>query len=346
MPIQPPKITGDAIVDSWSKDVTDNLNDLEVQLETELEVTDVRSADYDGSTTGPYVLGTNTNTGTTGYFLNNSVGTAILGPTIFRGVMSSSNLTSAGGWAVSTAANSMQSQNQYIVGDVLSYRLGQTLDNYRNRTDTFVANAGFLNPTFNNNELLNIRDTDYAAANNPGWGINFDGTAFLNQLRCDGVTIYNSGSNALRANTINWINGTASDDGTNAGTATVGGMIPGGSYTLTVAYTDTDYTTAVSNLNTQVATTQFTLPPRGVDISNTQKGTGSGAVYSVHVGRIQIPVSSFTPLCDIFVDYATSDASVPATVRLLRRSIHVNTGVPFNIVSSNTGIIHIQRKFM
>ena len=328
MPIQPPKITGDPVVDSWSKDVSDNLNELEVQLNTQLEVNDVQSANWNGASSVPSNITNESDfanlaareavIGTEGFFLDASSGIITTEDILIRGDIASANFQVTGGNA-----------GWFLDGETGRGFMNTTI----NRGDVVspaVANrhGGTAFTTINDAQVGSL-----PSAAVEGWAVNSGGTAYFDTLYTRNLQASNlspSGNTFTKvfeapdgnnATYFQFHAPLAFHDNTNiTSTSTFDSdeVTAGATYTALITWNTTSNqrssSTYTSN-NMTAATVTFTLPPGNTDFDGSAVTSGFGiGSYLLSLGVVHY---LGLPLCELFTQYDSGNSNTPDIFRCL-----------------------------
>ena len=328
MPIQPPKISGDPVVDSWSKDVTDNLNELEVQLETQLEVADVRSNNWNGADSVPSNITNESDfadlaareevIGTEGFFLDASSGIITTEDILIRGDIASANFQVTGGTA-----------GWFLDGETGRGFMNTTI-NRGDLVNPAVANrhGGTAFTTINNAQVASL-----PSASVQGWAINNGGTAYFDNLYTRNLQASNispSGNTFTRvyeapdgnnATYVQFHSRLAFHDNTNITSTSYfdsDEFDPGATYTALITWNSSSGQassgTYASN-NMTAATYTFTLPPSNTDFDGSQVTSGFGiGDYLLSLGLVNYRNA---PLCELFLQYEAGNSNNPNLIRCL-----------------------------
>lgn len=320
MPILPPKITGDGVEDSWNKSVTDQLNELEISLQTQLEVTDVQSANYDGSPQLPANLLSTTRTqaetdalvGNTGYFLDANVGTIVTEDLLLRGTMASE----------SQIVNANESPGGFVLDGISG--TGQfTHVNFRGSltSGNALVDLGTLSPTRAQIAASTVLSDQDA------WVITQDGAIYADQIACNGIAagagVFPAGIDA------------GSTRPSVASQNRVGGANPLLNVTVTTLEHDASYVAAIATRFTppsqatlqpaqpRITTHEFYVPPASFYTSEGLDSSGNGWVShglirsaNQSIGELQTRLSGTTLSLHILL--STSGGNVDDTMTTVR----------------------------
>ena len=337
MPILPPKITGDGVEDSWNKSVTDQLNELEVSLQAQLEVTDVQSSNWDGLSSVPSdIVDENVYPdltsreqviGTRGFFLDSSSGIITTEDVVIRGDLASANFQVTGG-------------NDGFLMD------GDTGRAFMNTT---INRGDLVSPAAANRHggtaFTSINDAQVASLqtnNIEGWAINSGGTAYFDTVYTRNIQASNltssgasltsifQAANNTNATQINFVSGTAFHDSTSLTPTTLvtNGLVAGGTYTMLITW---DTTFNVNNSGFPVTASlmrNFSLVPTGTDLDGSQITAGFG------LGDALVSIDDVTyrndPLGTLTVQYSAGNTNTPSTLHFEETPVRTSPAPAFN----------------